>query len=685
MIQNEQGLNSHVEKYLDYYCNLPHPPGFTILLKGQWGCGKTWFIKKYYEKLNQTKEKNILYQSVPIVWRKFCKWIRRKPQQIYKGNRCLYISLNGLNSIADIDESIYQQLHPFWSSEQVKAVGIVIKTLLKGSLKIDLTNDGKDRAIWNIQIPDIPNNFEYSELKNVDKRVLIFDDLERCKIDLSNLLGYINSFVEHQGLKVILIANEDELQENANYKSIKEKLIGKTFNISFDLEGSLKYLIDKLNNTYVTKFLFDNTDLIQDLYQQAEYKNLRTLKLVVLDFEKIFDAFDDHLQEKVKNKPAILQEVLRILIAFSIEIKCGILLPKDINKLLDEYLSRPYKSSSPQFNRFENRLPDLIIKDNNEELSPLQKILNKYGSLILYEPFLGSIWWTDFFDRGIINAEELKKSILNSKYFQDENTPNWMRLFYFVELSDDNFNSLINEVELKYKNREYNEIGVIKHIHGLFLHFFEIGLYHKSKEEILEDSKRYIDHLKESNSLSLTYFGFEDIYNGLTFQGQDSEEFKQLSLYIKQVQELIQQENIPKNAQDLLDTIKTNSYKFYRSTCEDIADIDQDEYTSIQKYYDIPILKYMEPDTFVENLLSTKGEDQHCIFSALKQRYKSDNINEMLIEELTWLKSVQALLQMEVDKRKGKLSGYKLRRLIKEYLNGSIEKLELKQSQIQAN
>ncbi|MEO1673560.1 MAG: P-loop NTPase fold protein, partial [Cyanobacteria bacterium J06631_2] len=47
MGQNNQKLNQHIEEYLDYYFSLSYPPGFAILLKGEWGCGKTWFINKY--------------------------------------------------------------------------------------------------------------------------------------------------------------------------------------------------------------------------------------------------------------------------------------------------------------------------------------------------------------------------------------------------------------------------------------------------------------------------------------------------------------------------------------------------------------------------------------------------------------------------------------------------------------
>ena len=57
MSQIERTKNHHIEEYLDYYCNLSHAPGFAILIQGQWGSGKTWFINKYCEKLKDEKHK----------------------------------------------------------------------------------------------------------------------------------------------------------------------------------------------------------------------------------------------------------------------------------------------------------------------------------------------------------------------------------------------------------------------------------------------------------------------------------------------------------------------------------------------------------------------------------------------------------------------------------------------------
>jgi GTPase SAR1 family protein len=159
MIQDNKPINSHIAAYLDYYCGLS-APGFAVLLKGQWGCGKTWFIDDY------------------------CKRLKKENQN----QKCLYVSLYGMTTFAEIEDTFFQQLHPVLSSKGMAITGKIIKGLLRASLRIDLDRDGKDDDTVNPQIPEI-NIPKY--LRNTDKSILVFDDLERCNIDISNILGYI--------------------------------------------------------------------------------------------------------------------------------------------------------------------------------------------------------------------------------------------------------------------------------------------------------------------------------------------------------------------------------------------------------------------------------------------------------------------------------------------------------------
>ncbi|MDY6783594.1 MAG: P-loop NTPase fold protein [Cyanobacteriota bacterium] len=369
MTESNSSPNSHIAEYLDYYCGLSHAPGFAVLLKGEWGSGKTWFIKEY------------------------CK--QKEEEFKREKKRFLYVSLYGMTAFSDIEDAFFQQLHPLLASKGMAITGKIVKGLLKGTMKIDLNDDGKDDGNWSIQIPDIklPESF-----KNADKSILIFDDLERCQIDTANLLGYINYFVEHQDLKVILLANEEELFKKTDaYKNIKEKLIGKTFEVSFDLEGGLKSFVEQTDD--IREFLLSNFDLIEDLYGTAEYKNLRSLKQIIFDFERIYKV----LPEKAKAEPEILKDIMRPLIALSIEIQRGNMKASDITKLPEEYSKQIQSNWSRQNN--------LGTQNNEQKQSTLQEILDRYPFLYPFsivsddKMILDYEWWQTFFDSGVIDIK----------------------------------------------------------------------------------------------------------------------------------------------------------------------------------------------------------------------------------------------------------------------------------------
>ena len=49
------------------------------------------------------------------------------------------------------------------------------------------------------------NKLDYTDFFATDDKVLCFDDLERANVDVIDILGYINNFVEHDHIKTIII------------------------------------------------------------------------------------------------------------------------------------------------------------------------------------------------------------------------------------------------------------------------------------------------------------------------------------------------------------------------------------------------------------------------------------------------------------------------------------------------
>lgn len=631
MTQNNQSINDYINEYLDYYCGLSQAPGFAVLLKGKWGSGKTWFINRYSEKLKQHKRK------------------------------CLYVSLNGVTSFSEIEEAFLLQQIPLLASKPIAIGRNLITQVLKNSLKLDLNDD----ATLNITSPSIKLT---DIITNLDGSILIFDDLERCQIDLNNILGYINNFIEHKELKLIIVADEEKLEKNDNYKVIKEKLIGQTFAISLDFHRALEKFVIKVNNPIARNFLSKNVNLIQNVYIKAEYENLRTLNQIVLNFERIFES----LPEKARIKSEILEDILNLLMVLSIEINSGRLFSKDINKLGQEYISTLSNrvSSYPSSNSGVN---------SNKKIDSPQSIFEKYSFVKFYPLFPNDIWWQVFFDKGILDAQELEKSLESSKYFEDETTPSWVKLWHFYSLNDKDFEKLLPQVMSEYANRDFDDPGVVKHITGIFFDFSDAGLLPKSKQEILKDSKLYIDYLKnrEPSKLASYYFSAGDNilggYLGLGFQGKNFQEFNEFCTYLEKAQELAKNENMPNVGQELLTVMQSDVWKFRDMICLSASPY---QVGISQKYHRIPVLKHIKETDFVEKLLSLDFEDKDCVCRSLIKRYEVKDFNKELFEELDWLKSIQRLLLEEIACKQGKVSGYTLKKYIEPSLKEAINKLE---------
>ncbi|MEG4068499.1 P-loop NTPase fold protein [Microcoleus sp. Pol11C2] len=625
--------NKHIEEYLNYYCELSHSPKFAILLKGKWGSGKTWFINQYIEKL-KAKEK-----------------------------KCLYVSLYGATNYSEIEDLLMQQLYPFRTSKGMVIAGKVFKGLLKGALKIDLNNDGKDDMRWNFSIPDIniPQKFEDSSFS-----LLIFDDLERCSINIENILGYINSFVESQYLKVVIIANEEEIStEPEKYKKIKEKLIGKSFEISPDFSGALNEVLNQVHTQQAKDFLSKNLDFIQDLYRQAECMNLRILNQISLDFERFFKE----LPEKARNKAELIKDLLELLIIFSIEISCGRLEPKDISQIdqkLGEELVLARRAAKDTDSK-ENQA-------NTEDKKSFMGIFKKYENIYnmnyssVFSPFFRAFpnlsVWGLFFDKGIIHKEAVEKSLLTSKYFKDENSPNWIKLLHYEQLSDDEFEKLIELVNLEYQKRDYDDINIIKHITGLFLKFSEVGLYPKTKENILDDAKLYINELRNNNKLDFHFP--EDLRQAYGFAfPSNSLEFEEFCEYIKQSKNEVKINKAPDAARDLLRIMQTDTDKFSSMIGNKLNYI-KNMFKLNESYFDFPIFNYMSPKEFVETILKLENTERDYVFYSLQQRYAIQNHD--LNQEINFLIEVQKILLQEVEQRQGKLMGYLLKQANQFYL-----------------
>lgn len=219
--------NEEIIKFLNEYVEIPNPQ-YAVMLKGAWGCGKTFFIQQWIKTLkNNDVEKDKL------------NW---KP---------IYISLFGLKEVQQVTESINKEIYPWLYSKGAKFIKNFLKAASKIVLRYDIDADGngKNEGSATLNLDSIlllkeDNN----EIKG--NKILIFDDFERCNINFETLLGYINYFSEHCKCKIIIIGDESKLRikesENGElkFKDFKEKTIGRTFEIKTNISETVDFFIN---------------------------------------------------------------------------------------------------------------------------------------------------------------------------------------------------------------------------------------------------------------------------------------------------------------------------------------------------------------------------------------------------------------------------------------------------------
>ena len=624
--------NEYIEKYLEQYLDTDPSPGFAVLLQGEWGCGKTWFIKNLIEKYSQETDRE-------------------------NGKDFLYVSLYSVRSSNEIEYQLFQQLHPILSSKGMGLAGRILKGALRGTLKIDLGGDSNSEGNINLGMPDI---YLPDFMKKSGDRILVFDDLERCSMELEDILGYINSYVEHQGHKVIIIANEDELRKreekeeenSSNYSIVKEKLIGKTFRVAYDLESAFASFVRETKDDKIKDLLNLHKNRIIEIFDLAGYKNLRHLKQSLWDFERFYND----IPKKFKDNPELLHDLLSLFLIFSFEIKGGKIAPSEFPKLSSMYLS------------------DIMPNPSEEKraLSPFREVVHKY-SLNALDVLLPDKCWGKLFDKGYLSEDEISQSLEKSSYSQDESIPDWVKVWHFTNLEDAEFASLLPKVIEQWGKRDFTKPGEILHVAGLFLHLSQIGLYEKSSKEILKESKDYIQGIKESRKwekYAKDYMSSleNDHFGGLTYLGYELDEFQEILQYVQKKLEESWTEGRPQAGKELSDILVRDTAMFRRIIT--FAD------PTARDYNETPIFKYIDADGFLKAFLKLTNRQRITFGSAIQKRYKHKEIARKIIEEISFLKAFDSLLKKEISRSRGKVSGYVMKSIREIYLADAIDNLE---------
>lgn len=634
--------NENIKQYLDDYVSHTKP-GFAVLLNGNWGCGKTHFIENY---------------------------IKEKQEKIK--DSFLYISLNGLKSTEQIDSEIFSVLHPVMASKGMK---LLTSVLLSGISKFgfDIKAGMLDGTKIEASIPKV-NPIDLFD--NILSKTLIFDDLERCLLSPSETLGYINKYVEHNKLRVIIIANEDEIdkseklqkdseqannadnahlakignnQNQSKYNIIKEKVIGKSFRIRGDIDSAMESFIEnyaKEKGSFPDTVTRNNINIIKDAYRIFQKDNLRILYQTFYDWRILWS----HLDNQIKNKKDLVQELIREFFPLSFEIKTGL--------------------NAEELGNLKNEFVDYFNSQKVEKVKTKKSIQSNFDkyNLSLNNTIVSGKNWQYFFINGIPDKNGINNDLLQSRYFYTENTPAWRKLYFYRSLSDEEFIKQLGILERELKEQSIENPGAILLIAATLLSLSKNKIFRKNKKQIVKEMKSYLLSLGKKGYLSNPKWLriSRDSYDGLGFPENDKE------------------------FQDIFDFLiaktKENIKSYYEEKIKKLLTLDSEQFI-FEIYYDrssnyrtTPILSYIEPKEFAEYIFSLENSQIRDISSVLKSRYR-DMYSE-LTEELDFLIKLNQQLQQRVKKNSDKPIQNIVLREFAIALNETIDKLQKYKSNI---
>ena len=460
-----------VESILDYV--RADYTDYAIMLNGEWGSGKTYFWN------NKVRRK---IESLQLNGRRYTT---------------IYMSLYGISNLEDISKKIFiettqlmdKNLKKYMNSSDHKTIPEYAKT-------------GLDMANF-FGVTQNEDKVNYENFFSTDDKVLCFDDLERANVDVIDILGYINNFVEHDHIKTIIICNEKELAtklkssnlemktfiatylldkqgdlnipdkpmvekiqdkieyvfDKANdYERIKEKLIGETFEYAPEFTYIINGLLMRYeSNEELLRFLRQNTNLIISTFNKSGTRNLRILKHSLNDFRKVYEMVNKYYPN-TNNR--VMQTMLIFTIAVSFEIKAGkITKDKFINIINNEEYKLLLVSSRVLM---DNRQFYIKEFDNNYYFN--------FKAEYRFFKFIEIYVRTRIFDMRVFKED--MEVIINT--IDTEKLPGHKRLLSeeYWKIADDQFPAVIDEVLEDVKGGKLQVIDIVK-LYAYFIYFID--------------------------------------------------------------------------------------------------------------------------------------------------------------------------------------------------------------------
>ena len=586
-------MNNNVIEFLENYIGLRNNPEYAVMIKGEWGCGKTWFIKNFINKIIEDKT------------------LEKK--------EIIYISVYGIQNIEQLEMEFVKAVHPILNSIVDSTVFSIGNAVAKGvvSGELDIQKDAKN-IVKNLFVK---RKFFRNRLKETDliKRLIIIDDLERSNLEPNVILGYLSNLIIDSGIRVIIVANEEEYininsQFKESYLKTREKMIAYRFEIKPNLNDAIKDFLNQIDLKDEKYY-----EIVSNVINKLEIKNLRIIRQALINYQYIISKIKKELLDKyIEYKYKIFEVNIILFTQFALGDLCNNE-ENSIERALKYYYG--YNTSLRNFNENNN-------KDDN-----------MYSSIYLGKIPLNKCW-KDIIFNGIFDANKINKNIEEDNVVvvinknKDRNIYHILNNFY--SLSSYEFKETIKKIEKDFESGVYKNIGDILHIYNTFSLFSREGIIEKDEKEFYN----WFDEVIEKNRNLLVGYKMDlDFgYNGYAYN--ETEKFNEIK---ERLVHIAEQNYYKEIANEVIKNIDT---EFDLETfIENLSWKNSSK--NEPKYYEIPILSMISIDKLFDKLINDTIKNQNLFLYALKNRYgvsySNGTLDKKYIDEFKAIEDIYSL------------------------------------------
>jgi len=577
--------SQNAKEYLDYYLDLEGEPEFAVLLEGPWGSGKSHFVETYFRERLAAARRAKSDAKDPLI----------------------HVTLFGVRDLSEITTQMFEKAHPVLGGKAIKLINNVGSKL--GGL-VGLSLDPKENAA-----------LLESMALNLEGRILVFDDLERSPLPLVEVMGFINRFVEHDKVKVIVIASEDDIPpaQCEEYKGRKEKLVGKTIKVGSDPSEVLDVFVKRLKSSEVLKAIADNREPLLATFAASGRPNFRSLRAVLLDYERLVNLADPRL--RASNDA--MGSLLLYMVALGVEFRSNSLDDTALRNLQTDIRLRLKLGAMP--------------KTETKEQVRATGLRERYEHVAFNDPVVRPDHLADLFTSGIVDMAAIDAHIVQHPAVVGQaEVPAWRFMWSWYDYGQSDYRAARARFSDDLAGRKITHPGQILHAAGSALRLKGYGDDLLGGQSVLDYFTTYLAELEASGMLETAPHLFGHLggsYAGLVYNESDTPEFVTIHALVQRAAQRALERSLKDGAPALLNRLQ-----------DDPEDgqmlhewgLDKGNYGGLAILHNIPVTDFAD-------LALIDGKANDRLLAALKERHHQGYGVE-LDPELPWLEELRAEL-----------------------------------------